>query len=1311
MKTNSKKFITAYAVIALVLCLALAAVFLPVSVDSAKADGTAEITYNNYLPAAAPVFDKAGGVYYSDDVNGENVTWGNGSSARLGSVEITTAEDGADIYYTLDGSVPTTASTKYSGGGLTLNKGAHRVRAVAYKNGKYSDVTEKVYVIGSENYAHVSELSLSTGRTDETFVNVHGGQSFTFEQAKEVVIGTVCGSGNRSTVCFSCEYIQLDLGEAKAVNYVTFASFWDFLDIGDKVWMNRIEIGDGESFTEFWSASVGSTPLTSSGYVTENTPKNGQTPMSLTVFSDNAVTGRYIRFYNKKSDGIGDLHTQFITAAYVETKPEEVSAEAVVKPVPMPEETEVIKTYTAHVSKSQIIQDLSEEFKINVGGSKTALTWDSSDFVADTDGTYTFTGTLASVPQGYTDLYKVAVNATVTVKSVNDLTYNVETEKFNNFIAEAAPVFGKKSGMYYSDDANGENVTWGDGSSARLGNVEITTAAEDAKIYYTLDGSVPTNKSTEYTAPLTFGQGAHTVRAVAYKDGKYSEVSKAVYYVGSENYMNSGATLTGNDGWNKAVGQLTGFGGGDFGILQGCVVGTEQNNLYGRYGRIFTDAVAGSGSTGFEYLQVTLSRPQKINQLTFNSYLPYSHDAPSSDLVYWMELGKIEIGDETGGFKTVWTNGGDTYGKDGYVDENSALIGGNVMNLTIFLDEAVTGQCIRYYPTKNALGINYVTAAYFETTPAEYDGDVKQYLPSYSGESVRKAYNTEKTSLEILSDLNTEHASASFGGNNYRLEWYAPSDFDGVYGGTFTFIGLPQGIPESITDLYNVALVAEVSVPVKTNPTKLQAYINGLNVQPQDKYTSSSWATYSGSLNTAREILSALEADENSKTQTQVDDALAALTASVNELELLGDKTALTAKINEVKDTVLTSYTQASGEAFTAKLTAAQSVAASDDVTQADVDSALSDLTAAYSALALKADLTALNARISELENISTEGKTPESVAEFNAALNAAKGVASSVDPSQEEADAALTNLNAAYSGLTDLSDKTALNSSLTDARAEKEKNIYTSASIAALTEAIDSAEEVARNVNATQAQVDEATRELENVIAQLEKLGDRTALKGALDTLEEESDKYTASSWNKFYGGEMRNLLEVAADTDASEADVAAAMELLETEKAKLVLRADTALLLEKLGTSLDASEYTASSWLIYVSARNNALEVVADADAVQSDADSALSALTSAINGLKKLGDKTELNALISEAKGKKQTDSLKKAIADAEAIAADTQASEDDVDSAIAALREAMNKKSGCGSSASSAAAVPAVVLIALALCAIIRRRKLA
>ena len=70
-----------------------------------------------------------------------------------------------------------------------------------------------------------------------------------------------------------------------------------------------------------------------------------------------------------------------------------------------------------------------------------------------------------------------------------------------------------------------------EGTYTEAQSVEINSATEGATIYYTTDGSTPTDESTEYTAPIDVSQTT-TIKAIAVKDGfANSEVAEALYTI------------------------------------------------------------------------------------------------------------------------------------------------------------------------------------------------------------------------------------------------------------------------------------------------------------------------------------------------------------------------------------------------------------------------------------------------------------------------------------------------------------------------------------------------------------------------------------------------------------------------------------------------------------------------------------------------------------------------------------------------------------------------------------------------------------
>jgi hypothetical protein len=155
-------------------------------------------------------------------------------------------------------------------------------------------------------------------------------------------------------------------------------------------------------------------------------------------------------------------------------------------------------------------------------------------------------------------------------------------------------------------------------------------------------------------------------------------------------------------------------------------------------------------------------------------------------------------------------------------------------------------------------------------------------------------------------------------------------------------------------------------------------------------YVADGWAVYAEALNAAR----AVAADPDA-TQSDIDDALAALQAAIENLQPVGtvvDKSALIAKIDAAsaitKENTDFEYTDATFDALQAAITAAQAVAADADATQLAVNAQVSALQAAITAL--RVVTTALEDAIDEARAIVAGNYEATSYAALQAAITAA---------------------------------------------------------------------------------------------------------------------------------------------------------------------------------------------------------------------------------------------------------------------------------------------------------------------------------
>lgn len=88
--------------------------------------------------------------------------------------------------------------------------------------------------------------------------------------------------------------------------------------------------------------------------------------------------------------------------------------------------------------------------------------------------------------------------------------------------------------VYYTSD-NSPHIS---GSTTFLDSTSVTLSTEnqDAKIYYTIDGTEPTDQSTAYTAPFSLNAST-AVKAVAYINGEKSKVASQYFKKVEENEL------------------------------------------------------------------------------------------------------------------------------------------------------------------------------------------------------------------------------------------------------------------------------------------------------------------------------------------------------------------------------------------------------------------------------------------------------------------------------------------------------------------------------------------------------------------------------------------------------------------------------------------------------------------------------------------------------------------------------------------------------------------------------------------------------
>ena len=250
-------------------------------------------------------------------------------------------------------------------------------------------------------------------------------------------------------------------------------------------------------------------------------------------------------------------------------------------------------------------------------------------------------------------------------------------------------------------------------------------------------------------------------------------------------------------------------------------------------------------------------------------------------------------------------------------------------------------------------------------------------------------------------------------------------------------------------ELYATAKPTEPVV----DKTILNQLIEQASALVKDDYTTTSWAAFATALAEAQSISAA----EDAKQET-VNNAADALQDAMESLVKRADNSNLVAAIDSIKELDESRYQPDSWAALAQALAEAEKVAANRDATADEIEAAYTNLEAAYKALALRADMTAIDDMISNVEAMDANAHTAKSWKLVADALEAAKTVAANKNATQEAVDAAARTLQAAAAALVKAGDATELNA-LVEETKQLDLSKYTVESADAIRQAISDAE------------------------------------------------------------------------------------------------------------------------------------------------------------------------------------------------------------------------------------------------------------
>ena len=282
-----------------------------------------------------------------------------------------------------------------------------------------------------------------------------------------------------------------------------------------------------------------------------------------------------------------------------------------------------------------------------------------------------------------------------------------------------------------------------------------------------------------------------------------------------------------------------------------------------------------------------------------------------------------------------------------------------------------------------------------------------------------------------------------------------------------------------------------------------------------------------------------------------------------------------------------------------------------------------------YSAFAfqfpLRSDLAALKEALQSAALLAETDYVPATWAPFAQAKQQAQAALDALTVTQQEVADAAAQLAEAQDALVLNSEyeaaRVALAQALDAAPLPADEGDYTPASIQALKDAQSAAKALLEDSEATTEQLEQAQAEVEAAFANLAfATPDMTELSQAIAAAKALDEAgYTPTSWAPF-AQELAAAEALAADPGARNSGVQAAAAALRTAQDALVERADSKELADAVDAALNYAEgdYTPESWAPFAQALADAQAVLANGDATQAQTDAALGALRDASSGL---------------------------------------------------------------------------------------------
>ena len=407
----------------------------------------------NFPPAASPMFSPAAGTYTSTQ-----------------TVTISDATSGATIYFTTDGSMPTTSSTQYNS--PIAVSSSETLSAVAVAAGySQSTVAAAVYTItppaatptysvAAGNYTSTQSVTISDATSGATIYYTTNGSTPTTSSSQYSGAISVSSSETINAIAIASGYSQSAVGTAAYVINLPPAASPTFTPVGGTYTSTQtVSISDSTGGASIYFTTDGSTPTSSS------TKYSG----AITVSSSETI----------KAIAMASGYSSSGVAA---------AAYTITPPAATPTFSVAAGTYTS--TQAVTISDATSGATIYYTTNGSTPTTSSTQYSSPITVSSSETLSAIAVATGYSQSAVASAAFTISPPA-------------------ATPTFSVAAGTYTS-----------------VQTVTISDATAGAIIYYTTNGTAPTTSSTVYSGPITVSS-TETLEAIATVSG-YTQSNTAV---------------------------------------------------------------------------------------------------------------------------------------------------------------------------------------------------------------------------------------------------------------------------------------------------------------------------------------------------------------------------------------------------------------------------------------------------------------------------------------------------------------------------------------------------------------------------------------------------------------------------------------------------------------------------------------------------------------------------------------------------------------------------------------------------------------